>query len=584
MKTFGTLRFGTMPAKKGKGANAWVVEAPPHVMMRLKRTFAVANKKEVGLVHLSDTPVNCRDLLWFLERYPMIVSTYDRVRLEALAQEHREREESIEEILAGTYEPRAFDLAIPLRTYQRTAADLLLRSRGLLLGDDVGIGKTASAIATFSDPRTLPAVVVTLAHLPRQWVKEIARFAPNLRVRFAKTGKPEDLTKKVRGKPPEEWDVMVINYHKLSTLAPVLARVAKSVVFDEVQELRRDGSAKYNGAKHLADAADFRLGLSATPIFNYGGEIWPIINCLSPGALGSREEFSREWCVGYESRPKLQDPAAFGCYLRDAGLMLRRTRSDVGRELPPLTTVSHEIDADLAILDKVEDRAAELARIILTQAGMEKGAKLRASEELSWRLRQATGIAKARPVADFVRMLVEQGEKVLLFGWHREVYELWKDRLVDLRPAFYTGEESPVAKAESARRFTSGETKILVMSLRAGAGVDGLQHACRTVVFGEIDWSPGVHEQCIGRVFRDGQPDPVLAYYLIADSGSDPVVADVLGLKRQQAEGLRDPNAPAFERLEVDPDHIKKLAADYLRRRGLSVSPAGETLPLLKGA
>jgi hypothetical protein len=47
-------------------------------------------------------------------------------------------------------------------------------------------------------------------------------------------------------------------------------------------------------------------------------------------------------------------------------------------------------------------------------------------------LRQATGIAKAPFVADFVRLLVESGEKVLLYGWHREVYSIWRDKLKDL--------------------------------------------------------------------------------------------------------------------------------------------------------
>lgn len=131
----------------------------------------------------------------------------------------------------------------------------------------------------------------------------------------------------------------------------------------------------------------------------------------------------------------------------------------------------------------------------------------------------------------------------------------------------YTGEESTAQKEFSRKQFVDGDARLLVMSLRAGAGLDGLQGVCRTVVFGELDWSPGVHEQCIGRVHRDGQPDPVAAYFLIADSGSDPVVADVLGIKRQQSEALRDPDAPLVEALQIEEGHIKKLAAAYLAQQ-----------------
>lgn len=42
----------------------------------------------------------------------------------------------------------------------------------------------------------------------------------------------------------------------------------------------------------------------------------------------------------------------------------------------------------------------------------------------------------------------------------------------------------------------------VIMSLRSGAGVDGLQKHSRVAVFGERDWSPQVHEQCIGRIRR----------------------------------------------------------------------------------
>jgi SNF2 family DNA or RNA helicase len=87
-------------------------------------------------------------------------------------------------------------------------------------------------------------------------------------------------------------------------------------------------------------------------------------------------------------------------------------------------------------------------------------------------------------------------------------------------------------------------------------------------VFGELDWSPGVHEQCIGRVHRDGQTEKVVAYYLVSDRGSDPVVADVLGLKRAQIEGVRDPDASLIEKLETGGGHARRLAEAYLSKCG----------------
>lgn len=566
MTTYGEIKY----AEK---IRAWVIHCEPHVSIRLKRVFGKLGKHSVGSHSISDTPENARDLEWFLERYPMKV--VDEQRLTARSQEHRDVAAMVANILEGRSTPPAFDLEIPAREYQRSAAGLMLARGSLLLADDVGLGKTVSAICTFTDPRTLPAVVVTLTHLPRQWKAELARFAPQLNVHIVKKGTPYEINQGgssqmslVSSFP----DVLIINYHKLGGWSETLSKLCRSVIFDEVQELRKPDSVKYKSASHLARSMAFRMGLSATPIYNYGNEIWTVLDCLFPDQLGTSSEFATEWCSGFfGDKAQIKNPKAFGAYVRDNGMMLRRTRADVGRELPDVQVIPHHVDSDEAALDKVSGSCAELAKLILSHAQAEKGVKMHAAEELSNTLRLATGIAKAPYVAEFVRLLLESGEKVVLYGWHRAVYDIWLDRLAEFKPAFYTGSESTPQKEESKRRFLAGETPLLIISLRSGAGLDGLQKVCRTVVFGELDWSPGVHEQCVGRIHRDGQAEHVAAYYLLADDGADPIIAEVLGVKRQQIEGIRRSpgDVELVEKLQNDGSHIKRLAEAYLKRSGV---------------
>jgi SNF2 family DNA or RNA helicase len=575
LKTFGTVRL--------KG-DKWVIDCEPHVLIRMKRLFGKLGKHSHGTIRMSATDENSADLRWFLERYPMDVEPRDA--LESRAKAYRDRMSLVDAMLSRQVAPPPFDLAVPLREYQRIAAGVTLQTGSLLLADEVGLGKTASAIGVLSDPRTLPALVVTLTHLPRQWEAEIRRFAPRLRTHVLKQATPYDLTSlggrgKQLGLPATFPDVIITSYSKLSGWADTLAPLVKSVIWDEAQELRREGdpkgpSRKYSAAKHIADHTSFRMGLSATPFYNYGDELRSVMNCIRPDALGTKSEFLQEWCVGFgNNKHKIKDPAAFGMYLREGALMLRRTRSEVGREIPPVTKIPHHIEADSSAIEKAEDAAAELARIILAQGGRGFD-KMQAAQDLDYRMRQATGVAKAPFVAEFVRLLVESGEKVVLYGWHREFYSILCDRLKDLNPALYTGTESATQKEEAKRRFVSGETPVLIMSLRSGAGLDGLQAVCRTVVIGELDWSPGVLEQCIGRVARDGQADPVVVYYLLADTGSDPIISDVLQLKRQQIEGVRDPDAELVEQLDTGEDRMRRLAEGLLRQRGLPVPAAKE--------
>jgi len=555
---------------------AWQLILEPHIALRLKRVFAKVDKFSHGHHLISDTPENCRDLIWFMERYPLEVA--DRAKLEVQANIHMERTALVDDLLSRRVPSQPFEMAIPPREYQSLAANLLLASHGLLLADDVGLGKTASAICTFSDPATLPALVVTLTHLPIQWQAEIEKFAPGLRTHIIKKGTPYDLTsnrRKTRNLflPDSFPDVVIINYHKLSGWAETLAPIVKSVVFDEVQELRhmksgKKTSAKYAAAEHISSKAQFRMGLSATPFYNFGGEMFNVMNCTCPGALGSHEEFVREWCKHdyQENKLAIKDPKAFGAYLRETGMMLRRTRADVGRELPALTKIPHHIDCDIEALDKVSLSCAELAKIILAQGESYRGQKMESSGQLDNIIRQATGIAKAPYVAEFCRLLVESGEQVVLFGWHRAVYDIWLDRLKDLNFVMYTGSESAAQKEQAKQDFMSKKAKGMIISLRAGAGMDGLQKVCRTTVHGELDWSPGVMEQNIGRIYRDGQSEPVVSYFLLSTEGSDPLMTEALGLKKAQIEGVRDDKQELLEKLQNTEGYIKRLAESYLAK------------------
>lgn len=562
----------------------WRVALSPSVSALFKRLFDGVDK--VGQVlELTDTPANAKNLLWFAERHPMVFSPHLHLLAQASVQD--DREEAVRRILGEGYKPSDPRLALPLRDYQARAVDLTLANGALLLGDEVGIGKTAACIGVFARPQALPAVVVTLTALPLQWQREVKRFAPELRTHVVKTGKPYPLNL-AKGQRIPLPDVVIMSYSKLTTTtgercwAERLAdeSLCRTVIFDEGQELRNSDSNRYKAAKYLRDSATYCVLATATPVYNHGGEIHNVVDIVQPGALGDRKEFLREWCgrddsgdgAGAEMRKvRVKDPVALGSHLRDIGVFIRRTREEVGRELPPLQRTFHQVETDGLDIPKDID-IESLCRTVLAE-GINPQLKMRAGGELDWRLRQATGLAKAPNVAQFVRLLIEGGEKVVLYGWHRSVYDLWREIFTnkdqgDLKPAFYTGAESMAEKDEARRRFVEDETDLLILSLRAGAGLDGLQYKGRVVVFGELDWSPGIHHQCEGRVFRDGQKDSVAVYYLVTDEGADPVMLDTLNLKTEQSEGIVAMKADAVQVRGTDPNHIRKLAESYLRKLG----------------
>jgi superfamily II DNA or RNA helicase len=546
--------YGTLTWSNG----TWELDVVPYVSMRVKRIFPRVWQAGTPTIWVKDTPEVARDLEWLLERHPLVVDDETMERLRDRAQQHRDIDRIRVEILSGGGKLDLKEPARAARSYQLQAADLCLSTGNLLLADDLGLGKTFSGLLLLRDPEALPALVVAPTHLTRQWLRELEATLPWLDGHIIKTTMTYDVAA----------DVLITSYAKLQGWADDLAGVVRTVIFDEVHELRRPGTLKHDAARRVAGAAHWRLGMSATPVANYGDEIHTVFEVLAPDALGSRPEFLREW-GGKEinGHAKLDDPKGLGSWLRDSGLLLRRTRKDVGREILEPIKVVHEVDTDSEALDAVQGDIRALAELIRSSA--DKTERFKAAGEIDWKLRQATGIDKAPFVAEFVRLLLESSEdpaeRLVLWGWHRIVYDIWRDKLADFNPAMYTGSESPTQKEKALKAFTDGDSRVLIMSLRSGAGVDGLQHVCSLGVFGELDWSPAIHDQCIGRLARDGQEAAVAAYFLVSDQGSDPVVSEVLELKRQQSEAIRDPDqALLLQPNDAGRDRIARLVASVL--------------------
>jgi len=68
-----------------------------------------------------------------------------------------------------------------------------------------------------------------------------------------------------------------------------------------------------------------------------------------------------------------------------------------------------------------------------------------------------------------------------------------------------------------------------------------------------------------------------MAYFLLSDSGSDPIVSDVLGVKREQIEGVRSPGEHLVERLDVGENQLRALAQQFLQQQGVALETTNVT-------
>jgi len=485
----------------------------------------------------------------------------------------------MEAILTPEYTPPLYSALREgegIRHYQSQAVELLHKNGVLLCGDDVGLGKTYVGIGACLDPQHLPAAIVVQSHLPRQWKEKFEQMT-HLKVH---------VIKKTRSYPLPPADVYIFRYTCLAGwIETFTTGYFKTVIYDEIQELRHGTrTSKGQGANYLCQNVKWSLGLTATPVYNYGDEMWNIFNLLKSHCLGSYDEFLREWGAtngNGASKIEIKDPKALGSYLREQYLFLRRTRAEVDRELPPVNRIIETVGYDETVVKSAEELARQLAVRASSGTFMERG---QAARELDMMVRQMTGVSKARHVAEFVKILLDNGEPVVLAGWHREVYEIWLKELAEYKPVMYTGSESPAQKKAAEQAFITGASNLFIISLRSGVGLDGLQARGSIMVIGELDWSPAVHHQLIGRLDREGQTKQVMAIFLVSDSGSDPLIIDLLGLKASQAQGIVDPHL-GVQQVHSDQTRLQMLVKKYLKGRGhhVDVEQAGEGSPQKDG-
>jgi SNF2 family DNA or RNA helicase len=248
LRTYGAL--GLVDTEQGR---RWMLtDLEPHVVLRLKANFPKIPRAAGGPFYFPADRLHAMELDWFVQRFPLQANDE---HLDALRRGHEAfqgMQAEVGRILAPGYVPPSYAGLQPdaeVRPYQGQAVELLRISRGLLCGDEVGLGKTFIAGAAFLLPGALPGAVVCLPHLQAQWVRVIESFT-TLKAHAVRQTRPYGLP---------DADVRVFRYSQLAGWADVLGLLGTGLVaYDEVE------TAKGTAAMRLSQAALMRLGLTST--------------------------------------------------------------------------------------------------------------------------------------------------------------------------------------------------------------------------------------------------------------------------------------------------------------------------------
>ena len=553
MANFGNLEF---VLDRYSGTWCWKISGSRAVNMAAKLIPRAwyGDKPDEAIV--SDNDENVKHLKWITEHYQLtILSKSVWNRKTASLTVKKQRVPKIEKLEKAT---PSNQFRGTLLDFQREGLDFLLKSSGnALLADEMGLGKTVQTLAYLSKeknafPALIVAPLVTLTH----WQREIEKFLKKKSKNGKINSKASPTSTMIRiGKSSDigNYDFYIINYELLHKRADDLAKLPiRSIVCDEVQHLRSKTTQKYAAVKKLAakESVKYRVGLSGTPIYNRGSEIWPIVDILKPGLLGNFKEFCEYFCwVDEKGKAIVLDNKRDTLRKQlTTHVMLRRKKSDVLKDLKDKVRYQEVIASDerfyKAELDKIWKKLEEEQSY--AETAFDKSASYHRAIESE---RQAAGLAKLKHVVEFVNEVMETEESIVVFCHHKAIHTLLHESLEEHNPSSIIGGQTLTTRDNEIDRFQKGQTRLMIAGLRAGNVGINLTKA-RYVIFAELDWSPAIHRQAEDRLHRIGQKNKVFAYYLVGKGTLDEHVADILVDKAYEIDTILDAKTESFENKE----------------------------------
>jgi superfamily II DNA or RNA helicase len=442
-------------------------------------------------------------------------------------------------------------LCATLRPYQSEGVAFLQRLResgvGGVLADEMGLGKTLQAIAHLwiekGEGRLgAPALVVGPTTLVGNWSREIARFAPALRVVI------------LHG--PDR--------HR---------RWAAAAKLDEAQTIK---NARSQARRALARVvSDHRVCLTGTPVENHLGELWSIFDWLAPGLLGDQLAFRRFWRQPIEDQRDAERLAA----LREtvAPYVLRRLKRDVAKELPPKTELAlpvelggkqRELYESIRVAAHADVRKAIHAKGLAASAVtiLDALTKLRqvCCDPRLVAMDAARSVNASAKLDAFLGLIGQQlagGHRVLVFSQFTSMLALVAEALHARGVSHLTLTGATRDRQRVVDAFEEGRADVFLISLKAGGTGLNLTSA-DTVVHYDPWWNPAAQAQATDRAYRIGQRRPVFVHSLYVAGSVEERVLLLQQKKRWLSMSLLGDAGPETSLSENDVDALFAPLAD----------------------
>ena len=493
--------------------------------------------------------------------------------------------------------PAAMRAHVTLKDHQRSGVAWLQHlygnaphhCRGAVLADDMGLGKTLQLLILLAwafeqDSSLPPALVVAPVSLLENWEEESSKFLTRgalpmltaygdvlaeLRVprqAIDEQLRSEGLVKFLRPGWRGDAKVVLTTYETLRDLEFSFAAEKWSImVCDEAQRIKNPNALVTRAAKK--QNAMFRIACTGTPVENTLADLWCLFDYIQPGLLGALNDFGRRYRRPIEAETEEERARVKELRERISPQILRRTKAEVAKDLPPKKEVpsriplsgnqrslyAHAIELfkqrsqsdamtpfknHLGLLHYLRLICTDPRRIGFTVFRPEPMTEYQArAPKLAWLIAE-------------LREIEAKGEKAIIFCEFREIQRMLRHYIEEafgFAPDIINGDTSASAKhvASRQKRIKAFQAKpgfgvIILSPVAVGFGLN-IQEANHVIHYTRT-WNPAKEDQATDRAYRIGQTREVHVYCPIvcADDFTtfDVKLDQLLRIKRALAEDM----------------------------------------------
>ena len=440
-----------------------------------------------------------------------------------------------------------------LYQFQKDGINFGIEKKGrILLADEMGVGKSIQAIGiALLYKENWPVLIICPSSLKLVWRDEILKWIPDINkdkinIQIFKSGK--DLFKCGEKFYIMSYDLTIKLEQKIKD------KNFNFIIADEAHYLKSPEAKRTKCLLPIIQRSKRVLLLTGTPILSRPVELYPLLTMLRPDLFHNFNIFGYRYCD-----PKKNffgtDWTGSSCakelnYILK-NIMIRRLKKDVINQLPPKKRQKVEIPTDSKIIKQIA--AINISSEALfkkldelnnnpynVKYNFDDNDNLEVEENeniinLFNKIYILSAEAKAQGVKDYIRYLIENKCKFLIFAHHKIMLDSIEEEVKKLKIDYIRidGKVKVEKRQEYVNKFQNDET-CLVAILSITACYTGITlTAASTVVFSELHMTPAVMIQAEDRAHRIGQEhECVNIHYLYGPDTLDEILFKMLNQKQ----------------------------------------------------